>query len=187
MDDQVVDTSRDVSIVEAARLLGISVASVRRRIRNGELRAVRVERAQGYTYRVTLPMVAGDQCDHVSLKKVVGGFDHVPVRDQEDMSAEILAGFLQDALADVRRAHARIEVLERERFELAGRLGYFQSEIEHLRAQLQAAETRILELEAPKNSAPAEISNHPTNFENAADSGSQEVSPRPWWQFWRSG
>ena len=48
-----------------------------------------------------------------------------------------------------------------------------------------AAENRILELGVPKNSGPAEMSIHPTNLENGADSGSEKLSSRPWCQFWR--
>lgn len=43
-----------VGIEEAARLLGASVNTVRRRIKQGALRAERVSRPQGYTYRVFL-------------------------------------------------------------------------------------------------------------------------------------
>ncbi len=47
--------SQNISIDEAARLLGVSQDTVRRRIRNGELEAHQVARPQGYTWRVDFP------------------------------------------------------------------------------------------------------------------------------------
>jgi excisionase family DNA binding protein len=44
-----------VSIDEAARLLGVYQDTIRRRIRNGELKAHQEARPQGYIWRVTLP------------------------------------------------------------------------------------------------------------------------------------
>jgi excisionase family DNA binding protein len=46
---------QQVSIDEAARLLGVSQDTIRRRIRNGELKAHQETRPQGYVWRVTLP------------------------------------------------------------------------------------------------------------------------------------
>ena len=47
--------AQNVSIDEAARLLGVSQDTIRRRIRNEELQAQQEPRPQGYTWRVTLP------------------------------------------------------------------------------------------------------------------------------------
>ena len=44
-----------VTVVEAAKLLGVTVVTVRRMIRRGELEAERVLRPQGSAYLVTLP------------------------------------------------------------------------------------------------------------------------------------
>jgi hypothetical protein len=46
---------QQVSIDEAARLLGVSQDTIRRRIRNGELKAHQEARPQGFIWRVTLP------------------------------------------------------------------------------------------------------------------------------------
>jgi excisionase family DNA binding protein len=46
---------QQVSIDEAARLLGVSQDTIRRRIRNGELKAHQETRPQGYVWRVILP------------------------------------------------------------------------------------------------------------------------------------
>ena len=67
---------------------------------------------------------------------------------------------------------------------VSNRLGFSQAEVQQLRTQLDRAENRILELEAPKE-APAEMANHPAHVENEANSSSEKASKRPWWQFWR--
>jgi hypothetical protein len=81
-------------------------------------------------------------------------------------------GLAVTLLADLRTAHARIADLERDRFELAGRLGYFQAQLDHAGEQIKA-------LEAPKEPAPAP----------AAPRWPEEPAPvdpprRPWWRFW---
>ncbi len=72
-----------------------------------------------------------------------------------------------------------------ERAELYGRLGFYQAEIQYLKAeldgvlaQLQLAQTRILELEAPKEGT-AESADHSPAEQNGQDSGSQAVSVMP--------
>lgn len=58
-------TTQGVTIPEAARLLGLSESTVRRRIRAGELDATQVPTSQGYEWRISpdgerVP-TAGDQ------------------------------------------------------------------------------------------------------------------------------
>jgi excisionase family DNA binding protein len=179
-----------VSIAEAARTLGISGHTVRRRIKRGELPAERVERAQGYEWRVLIasaPPAAPAQvarssadADHVNgqlasvfgqVPNSVGG--HLRTRSPDRMDARMLlelANGLAVQLADERRLLAeerdRTAVLERERFELAGRLGYFQAELEQARATIRA-------LQAPA-SAPSE----------SAIMAAEAAPRRSWWRFW---
>ncbi len=74
---------------------------------------------------------------------------------------------------------ALIDRLSRENVELAGRVGFLQSEVLHL-------EERIALLEAPKPEAsdplPASTSNHPAHLQNGQDSASYEREPYPWWR-----
>ena len=79
----------------------------------------------------------------------------------------------------------RVEQLEKERVELYGRLGFYQSEIQYLKnqldgahTQLQLAQARILELEAPKE-AMVETANHPPAEQNGQDSTVQTASENP--------
>ena len=93
--------------------------------------------------------------------------------DSEDTNSAAIVAFRE-----------MVAQLHRENVELAGRCGFYQSEIQQLRTQLERAETRILELESPKE-APTEMANHPAHAQNVPDSGSLKLPSRPWWQFWR--
>jgi excisionase family DNA binding protein len=48
-------TQGEVTIEEAARALGVSTATVRRRIRQGRLQAVKAATTTGFVYRIRLP------------------------------------------------------------------------------------------------------------------------------------
>ena len=170
MSDQVMFT-----LTEAAKRLGVTEKPIRRRIQRGELPATRVPRPQGHEWRVAVPDVqihdpVRDQVfDSADLDNDLD-IDERP--DQVDLvhssAALQLAGRLADQLAAERE---RSSALERERFELAGRLGFYQ-------ARIQELERRVLELEAPKE-ASAETVNHPTSEQNGPDSTAQTVSEEP--------
>ena len=153
------------SVPEAAKLLGITERAVRKRIEAGTLLGKR----NGREWVVLLPREPVAE-----PKGTSSGTDSEP-----DGTATESRGTNGTSSVE-----AIAEKLYRDNLELAGRVGFYQAEIQHLKAQLEAAQTRILELEAPKE-ATVEMANHPSPSENEADSGSQTVSSRLWWQFWR--
>ena len=57
------ETYQRISVPDAAKLLGISAATVRRRIRDGSLQAERVHRPQGITYVVLVGSNRSNQDD----------------------------------------------------------------------------------------------------------------------------
>ncbi len=175
---------------EAAARLGISERTLRERIKSGKIRAVKMFNPNGNAmYRVFLD--DAPEAEKVNPSETVGDppemDKHPPVMEEltPEAGVSLPVAELSSLAVVVDRMGQELTRLNDERAELYGRLGYFQAQLEVARGQLQVAQARILELEAPENSAPAEGSNHPTNFENAADSGSPEVSARAWWQFWR--
>jgi hypothetical protein len=91
---------------------------------------------------------------------------------------------LGEVVALLREKDQAIAQLHRENVELAGRCGFYQSEIQHLQSRLRTVEARVLELETPRE-VTGQLADHPAPSGSAADSGSQKVSPRAWWQFWR--
>ncbi len=153
------------SVPEAAKLLGITERAVRKRIEAGTLLGKR----NGREWLVLLPREPVAE-----PKGTSSGTDSEP----DGTAAE------PGGTNGTSSVEAIVEKLYRDNLELAGRVGFYQAEIQQLRTQLERAENRILELEAPKE-ASAEMSNYPVHVENGANSGFQKVSPRSWWHFWR--
>ena len=191
-----------VTILEAARALGISEWAVRRRVRSGKLKASLI----GREWRVYLadpppisgvssslgseaPSVSGAVPLHGGAQPPMGGDDAL---GNGAMAVQVLAEALE---AERERANLewiranqerqRVEQLEKERVELYGRLGFYQSEIQHLKnqldgahAQFQLVQARLLELEAPKEAASA-VPNLSTPEQNGQGSIAQTVSTEP--------
>jgi excisionase family DNA binding protein len=146
-----------LSIAEAAVRLGVSEFTVRRRVRSGKLAAVRVERPQGFEWKV----IAGSLPAPDAADQHVAG-DHVPPKQRRAVGDQVAEGLLE--MLSLERE--RVQKLEQERFELAGRLGFLQAKNAEL-------EERVKLLTAGEASAPRD----PT----------PEPPQRPWWRFWRSG
>lgn len=109
-----------VTVAEAARVLGCSERTIRRKIKGGELAAVKVARPQGAVWYV---QVNGHESGAVQAAG--------PRPDKSD-------GRAVEALADLLEAErARSVSLERERAELYGRVGYLQAELEGARERLK--------------------------------------------------
>ena len=142
-----------VGLGEAANRLGVTVDTVRKRARKGELTSRRVPRPQGYAYQVHLvPDLVEDQ----DADQVPGQVDPpAPSADLVQMTA------IMERLADENRR------LSEQNVQLAGQLGFTT-------AQLQSAQERIALLEAPR---PAE---NTTVVENAPQSASPRVWWRFW-------
>ena len=96
-------------IADAAKVLGVSAQTVRRRIHTGTLQAKQVYGPRGMAYRVILPEMA------------VAGQSDIP---------DHVAAALARSLTNLRAARARIEMLERERTDLQARVRHLQIELD---------------------------------------------------------
>ena len=159
---------RGHSLAEYAALSGLSLTTIRRKIRRGELPAVLVAGRHGPEYRI-FPDGHPDQSEGVPLSGEPHQVNHAYASRPDQPNQH-------PSLPDLSELVRLIQEQERRLEQYAGQIGYLQ-------AKLQAAEARILELEAPKE-APAEMSNHPTLRENVAGAGSERPPRRPWWRFW---
>jgi len=104
----------EVSVAEAARILGVSPQTIRRRIKRGILQAQKVDRPQGFTYRVDVP-------DEV--------IDQVP--PARDATPDQVNTSLSQALGLIAR-------LQEENRDLAHQLGMFRERAETLQKLLEA-------------------------------------------------
>ena len=125
------EAGQRVEIGEAARRLGITTDGVRKRLKRGQLRGGKTEDGRWFVlFEAESSPVLDTESD----------------LDNEPAPSSMIVDRLLDKLNERDR---RIEALERERFELAGRLGYFQ-------AQVEEARERIRMLEAPRETVKVE-------------------------------
>ena len=179
-----------IPLAEAAFRLGISERTLRKRIKAGTIKAVKVITPNGgAALRVFLGGAAneGNGSEPLRLQsfhQAEAGFR--PMDPSFPPASESLPHTSESSLGELVR---HIATLEQQNLELAGRVGFYQSEIQHLQAQVRELEqeNRLLKAPVGAEDRAAGTSSHPTHVENGADSASQKVFPRPWWQFWRSG
>jgi hypothetical protein len=129
-----------VSVAEAARILGISRSSIKRRIAAGTLEAEQLQRAQGVEYRVRthrdVPVPPAEPIDSKSAAPPTG-----TLRDDPAAITAAVAPLLERlAIADTIIAGHTVTI--REQAEIIGTL----------RAELGTAHARIAEFEAPSGS-----------------------------------
>ena len=95
-----------------------------------------------------------------------------------------------DLIALVRERDQLVREKDQTILELAGRLGFYQSEIQHLQGENTQLKERIALLEAPKpdsvdpvDQAKSEAGNRSAPEQNGLDSAVQKGHRRPWWHF----
>ncbi len=163
---EAVKVDRSLSVQEAAARLELSERTIRRHIKDGSLQAYQRPTSRGYEWRILLDTepVKVDANDRQAGVKVDSQARQEPVKvdtGEEELEAEPVQeapaaelGLLK-ALELVDRLQRESTRLQGENKELYGRAAFFQ-------AKLQAAEERILMLEAqPAEEEPAELEAEP--------------------------
>lgn len=155
-----------VSVEEAARRLGVSSITVRRRLRKGQLQAVKVETPQGHQWLVELDG-AGAQGDQAADQAAT---EQTPTPPIEQVPAT-------DALA---RELARLEAHNRD---LLAQLGDRTREIERLHTILSQTVRALPAPEPQAVEAPAPVSNQPLDPPHTQDGATinRETGRRGWW------
>lgn len=170
------DLGRTVSVAEVADRMGVSARTVRRYIKAGTLPGELVTTTKGTEWRVPAAAVVAAVNGRASA--ATDGDASEPSEDDRGRPESMAAPAVRSGRGEVApllraldllaERDRRITQLEQERFELAGRLGYFQAELEH-------AQDTIKALQAPA----------PTPSEPAMPATSAPPEPaRPWWRFW---
>ncbi len=170
-DEQVPTTAEGLTIHQAALQLGMSESTIRRRIKDGSLKASRIPTSQGFEWRILLdehPLVAGDGQVVTNGEYLLTNDGEVPIFGEQvltkddqlatitDRAASSVMEQLQPLLEQLSTERDRGNELQRQNVELAARCGYLQ-------ARLEAAEQRVLALSVPTET--------------------QEGGPRtPWWR-----
>ncbi len=164
-DEQVPTSAEGLTIHQAALQLGMSESTIRRRIKDGSLKASRIPTSQGFEWRILLdeqtPVTSGEQVATNDGEVPTIGEQVLTNDDQlatiTDQAVSSVMEQLQPLLEQLSTERDRENELQRQNVELAARCGYLQ-------ARLEAAEQRVLALSAPTES--------------------QEERPRaPWWRW----
>jgi len=148
------------TVAEAARRLQVSEKTIRRHIKRGALQARMVHTVRGAEYRL-------DSLDIQEVSTVAQPGQPRDTAVQLELAAEAMRLATEQARV-IAAKDEEIAHLQQERFELAGRLGYFQAELEHARETIKA-------LHAPA-SAPVD--------ERAVAPSPPASERRPWWRIW---
>jgi excisionase family DNA binding protein len=157
-------TFQQVTVSEAAGILGVSTQTVRRMLRRGQLEGERVHRAQGsaYVVRLPVPAEAGDT-DATATQQPAPHMSRANATDQP-APAEAMVSLIQTTIATVLgplvgQLDAQRQTIERQ----ADAIG-------QLRADLATAETKLAALTAPES---------PLTASTAA--GSPSLTREPLW------
>jgi hypothetical protein len=145
------DSQSGLSIPDAAAAMGISITTLRRQIRRDQVRTEKVATPSGFVYRV---LVGSDS--------QVSNRAHAPSIRADSQRIATVDRQTQDLVVLVKEQQTTI-------MELAGRVGYYQAEVEQLRTTLKA-------LQVPKE--------EPPGHESPAMVVPDDAPPRASWWRW---
>jgi excisionase family DNA binding protein len=180
MTDQV-GASQYATVPEAARVLGVSVQTVRRMIRRGQIEGRRVHRPQGSAFIVTLPLERPGTNDAPTTDQVLraGARANGPTpAPAGELMAAWSETFLGPIMARMAEQETSLRALERENGRLAERLGQVTAELEALRASQSPGAPNLMP-ESPESSLEPEPQPDPfrTPLPPTPNAG-------PWWRRW---
>jgi excisionase family DNA binding protein len=147
------ETYQRISVPDAAKLLGISAATVRRRIRDGSLQAERVHRPQGITYAVLVGSNHSNQDDRSTSNHQ----EAITARPKQSGTApaDAMMALIQTTISEaITPLVQSLRELERENGVLSERVVGLERDLAVARAPATEVRTEPA-VAAPSDSAPA--------------------------------
>jgi len=167
-----------VTVEQAAASLGVSASTVRRRIRDGSLRAEEARRPQGAVWLVHLPADATTGADRAP--PAASAVATAPASAAGDQMIHYTRTLLEPLVAALERSHDRVGQLERENGQLVERLAAAREQLE----ALKTLRTHVASnLTAHADEPTAEPSDPPSPPVPAPIPPSPNGS-RGWWRRW---
>ena len=114
-----------VTVEQAAAILGVSASTIRRRIRDGSLRAQPAHRPQGVVWLVHLPAAA--TVGTTQPPPPAGAVATTPTAAAGDQMIAYTRSLLEPLVAALERSQGRVAELERENGQLAAELRALQA------------------------------------------------------------
>jgi hypothetical protein len=141
-----------VTKVEAARRLGVSIDTIERKLRRGELKAHKQPRPQGFTWMIQVPEEPLQTPSDTGVIPSVSTPEGTPTTNAEVLRLEELAEVLKDEVAQLRRQlQSQAETYERQNEAYQQQLEAKDKQIEQLHILLQQAQAA---LPVPRDSRP---------------------------------
>ena len=171
-----------VTVEQAAAILGVSASTVRRRIRDGALRAEEISRPQGVVWLVHLPPATAPVTSGVSEAPSAASTVATAPTTAESMIA-YTRSLLEPLVAALERSQGRVSELERENGGLAKENGALAERLAGLERVRDAAMARAAELEARLAIPPAVPGPRPDPFPRP-NLPMQNAGPSRWRRWW---
>ena len=141
-----------VTKVEAARRLGVSIDTIERRLRRGELKAHKQPRPQGFTWMIQVAEEALQTPSNTGVIPPVDTPEGTPETNAEVLRLEELVEVLKDEVVQLRRQlQSQAENYERQSEAYQQQLEAKDKQIEQLHVLLQQAQSA---LPAPRGDRP---------------------------------
>lgn len=179
-----------LTIAEAAAALGVSVDTVRRRLKRGELVAEQTPTERGPVWRVAVDVVP-------SVPSTPGSNGH-SMHGMPSMAAHSTPGTPSSAAEHAVQATATqqqpellkvLELLERAQADVVAKAeaaAMWQARAEYLMAERDQLAERVRALPAPSSTdtRPGHASEHDSPDPSGQPSTHPATPHRPWWHFW---
>ena len=158
-----------LSIQEAAIHFGVAEKTIRRRIKNGALRAVKHPIAEGFEWRVYPESSQDNGAVHAPQEATHTTVGEGTQGGQDMREPPFL--LVLETIERIQREHTEVvEHLRHDNAQLASRNEQLAGQVGFLQAKLQDAERQIALLSAPKDEALQPVEPAPA------------ASRRPWWR-----
>ena len=155
-----------VSLVEGSQRLGISIQTLRRKVKKGEVEARQVTTSHGLAWQIKL---LRDDNGHSKVEDLDTQQDNQEQPVEQPEQGEAILKMID-----------WLRTMQEENRNLAGQVGFYQSKLQQLEGQLALAQGKILMLEAPK--APESPPEAPEMV--AAEEEGERATSAPWWRLW---
>jgi len=151
-----------LTLPQAAQKLGVSVITLRRRLKENQFEAKQVPSRSGPQWMIRLDQAQGSVSRHlVAPHQVEDGQEDQAEQAQHEATDQADKGD-QTTQQPLLEALRLIRELQEENRNLAGQLGFVQAQLLQSQQQLEQAQERVLMLEAPKVEVSEQVSHDET-------------------------
>lgn len=170
-------------MADAARILGVSLDTVKRRVKRGELVAAQERTARGFRWVVELPDFGEINANMTTF--LAPAPDEAAPAPAPAGAPAVSDAAPADAPADVEHLHVLIAAQRGHIEDLRAQTDTLRDQLAVKDGQLEARTREISELHVLLQRAQAAALPAPTSIAEVESIAPETAAPRPWWRFWR--